>query len=135
MRPAVVIPDVERLIVDHLQAIRGTHLPANATIGVIVPAGWLPTSPVNFQVISDGTPEMRWPVVAFPTVRVVVRAATTTLAKANAALAQGLLCAGGEPAGISIVPLTGVLAAQDPDTGAQLASFTCRVAVRSQPIS
>lgn len=138
-KPAVKIPDVEHIVVDYLKAIRNRHLapnrlPANATIGVGVPAGWLPTSPMHFQIVSDGTPEMVWPIVAFPTVRVVVRAATTALAKANAALAQGLLSEGGWPAGISIQPRLGVLAAQDPASKAELASVTMRVAVRSQPI-
>lgn len=132
--PAVLIPDVERLVIDYLQAIRGTHFPAGATIGVGIPATWTPAAPAHIQIVSDGTPTMTWPIVASPTVRVVVRAASTTLAKSIAAMAMGLLCAGGWPPSFSILPLTGVLPASDPDTRAQLASFTLRVTVRSQPI-
>lgn len=133
-RPAVLIPDVERLIVDYLQTIRGLYLPTGATIGVGVPAGWTSARPPHIQIVNDGTPSMVWPIVASPTVRVVVRAATTTLAKSTAAMALGLLCADGWPPSFSIIPLTGVLPASDPDTRAELASFTVRVNVRSTPI-
>lgn len=143
MKPAVKIPDVERIVIDYLYALRDNprhpppdRLPANATIGIGVPAGWLPaTSPVHFQVRSEGTPEMAWPVVAFPTVSIIVRAATTSLAKDNASTAQSLLSESGWPPGTSGKPLQGVLAEQDPATKVELARVTMRVAVRSIPIA
>lgn len=132
---AVTYGDVERLIVDHLTAVLAGQLPAGATIGVDVPASWVPTSPMHVQVLWDGTPTMTHPIVANPTVRVVVRSGSTTLAKRYALLIEGLLCAGGWPDTFSVQPLTGVLPASDPATRAALASFTVRVNVRSTPIT
>lgn len=134
MMLAVTYGDVERLVVDHLATVLAGRLPAGATIGVGVPSGWVPASPLHVQVVWDGTPTRTHPIVINATVRVVVRAASTTLAKQYALLIEGLLLAGGWPDSFSVQPLTGVLPAGDPDTNAQLASFTVRVTVRSTPI-
>lgn len=130
-KPAVTFPDPERAVVDYLTTVAAGQFPAGTTIGVGVPAGWVPTSPTHIEVAWDGTPGLAWPVTADATIRVVVHAATTTLAKRDALLAQGLLCASGWPASLTIQPLTGVLPAQDPSTHAELASFTVRCRVRS----
>lgn len=131
---AVTYPDVERLVVTHLAAVLPAYLPAGATIGVGVPASWKPASPIHVEVAWDGTPTMTHPIVANATVRIVVRAASTSTAKTYAALTEGVLCAGDWPDTFSVQPLTGVLPARDPDTHAELASFTVRVNVRSTPI-
>lgn len=131
---AVTYPDVERLIVDHLVTVLAGRLPAGATIGVGVPANWVPLSPLRVEVSWDGTPEMTYPIVERATVRIVVHASSTTAAKQYASLVMGLLLAGGWPDSFSVNPLTGVLPARDPETHAELASFTVRVSVRSTPL-
>ena len=127
---AVTIPDVERLVVDWLNPL------LTEQVGVAVPSTWKPTSPPFLQVASDGHPTNSWPVTMTATVRLVARASTTTIAKALAAKAQGLLCShpgGGGIAGAS--PLTGPLPARDPETEAELAAVTCSVILRSTPIA
>lgn len=137
---AVRAPDVERAVVDHLTAERDSgrlagRLPAATTIGIGVPAGWVPASPLHLEVALDGTPEMHWPIVVWPTVRIVAHASTPTNAKQYAALVQGIILAGGWPQGWSAKPLTGILPARDPATSAELASFTVRIALRTTPIT
>jgi hypothetical protein len=128
-RLAVTYPDAERLVVDYLTPL------LDESVGVGVPAGWTATSPDHLQVVLDGTPRLEHPVIAHATIRLVARSASTTRAKALASKAMGLLCA--HPSDDSIAgtgPYTGVLPARDPETGAELASVTCRVTVRSTPI-
>lgn len=135
-KPAVTVPDPERLIVDHLVTIcAGGVLPTGATIGIGVPSGWTPTSPLHVQVAWDGTPQLTWPIVVRATIRIVVRAATTTTAKRYANLIMGLLCVDVWPPSFTVFPLTGVMPATDPATAAELASFTVRVSVRTTPIT
>lgn len=131
MSIAVEIPDVERLVVDYLDAV------LTEQIGVGIPSNWTATSQPFLQVSCDGHPFNSWPVTMTATVRLVGWAKTTTTAKALAARAQGLLCAHPGGDGIAVVqPLTGPLPARDPDNaGAQLAAVTCSVTLRAQPIA
>lgn len=139
-KPLVVFPDAERLVVELLEdegvgdeLVVVDDFEPGVTVGVGVPDGWTPEgSPPHLEVAWDGTPLEAHPVVAFATIRVVARAASTTVAKRLAALAQGLLLAHRGGSGIAgCSPLTGVLPSRDPDTRAELAAITVRVKVRA----
>ena len=128
-RLAVTYPDAERLVVDYLAGL------LTETVGVGVPSSWKKGSDDHLQVQLDGTPRLEHPAIAHATIRLVARSSSTTAAKALAAKAMGLLCAHpGDGEIASTGPYTGVLPARDPDTGAELASVTCRVSLRSTPI-
>lgn len=132
MTPPVTFPDPERAVVDLLQHLTDEDDPP-VTVSVGVPEGWTPEAPTHLEVAWDGTPETSHPVAEHPTIRIVVRAATTSVAKATAARARGLLLAhDGTPPVVSIRPLVGVMPARDPDTRDELAWFTVRVTVRNQ---
>jgi len=127
----VTFGDAERLIVDHLSPL----LPA-ATVGVGVPSARpVPAGEVlpsdHLQVVWDGTPIVEYPVLARATVRLVAWAQTTSDAKALADTAQALLLGTPAPVGVaSIRPITGIVPARDPDSRAELASFTVQVNLR-----
>lgn len=135
MKLAVTYPDVEALVQDYLAAEMATVEPA-VEVSVGVPAGWKKGSPTHVQVASDGIPRLEHPVLAHATVRLVARASSTGEAKRIAGIALGLLAAHPGGGGIaSTAPFTGPLPGRDPDTGAELASATARVTVRSVPIT
>lgn len=130
MRLAVTYPDMERVVRDYLDAL------LVETVGIGVPTTWGPGSPNHLQVALDGVPRLEHPALAHATIRLVARAHSTSQAKALAMKGQGLLAAHPGGDGIaSTAAQTGVLPARDPDTGAELASVTCRVSVRSVPIT
>lgn len=120
MKPAASFPDPEPLVRPILTAAFPT-----ATVGIGVPEGWSPASPTHIEVAWDGTPIVT-NTLALSTIRILVRAATTTEAKRVALLAQAHLLT--DP---SITPSVGVQPIRDPDTRAELAWFTVRVARRS----
>lgn len=129
MKVVVEWPDVERLVVD---LIEGFDLADS--VGVGVPTAWTPTDGPHAQVALDGTTEIVPAVMQRHTMRVTVWADTTTAAKALAARLQANLHAHGGGEGITAIkPLTGTLPTRDPDTGAELASFTVAAVVRSVP--
>lgn len=124
-------PDAEVLTKDLLKDLIEPH-ESEVTVGVGVPANWTKASPDHLQVSLDGTPIVVRSIVAHSTVRVTAWAKSTTRAKQLANLALGLLSAHGGGSGIAVVlPLTGCFPARDTDTGAELASVTVRVTVRS----
>ena len=127
MKPAVLYPDAESSTCDRLDVLLAGE---DCTIGIGKPTGWTTASDPHVQVNLDGTPRINHPVVAYSTIRVTVWAYGTDTAKTLAATAMGLLLA--EP---YVSPLTGLLPASDKASGADLASFTCRVATRSEPIT
>ena len=131
-----VLADVESAVVDIVTD--GLALIAEtATVGVAAaPHGWEPSSPPHVQVVCDGVQGFDWPVSGSATVRLVARASSTTEAKRLASTAMGVLCAhDGRPPVAQVRPLTGPLAASDPDTRAELAMTTCQVAVRTGLVS
>jgi hypothetical protein len=136
MRPTVAQPDAERAMVDVLTEALAAREPTT-TVGIGVPIGWTPTSsPTHAEVAWDGTPGGQWPITARPTIRIVVRAASTTTAKATAALCQALLLAYEGGHGITTIsPLVGITPARDPDTEAELAWFTVAVTTRLTPLA
>lgn len=128
MKIAATYPDVEHLVVDWLTA----ELDEDCTIGVGVPGDWTKESGNHLQVDLDGTPRLDHPVLAHATVRMVAHSASTTESKRLAMKAQGILLA--HPGGDGVAgtrALTGVFPAHDSTTGAELASVTTRVTVRS----
>lgn len=133
-RLTVTYPDPERAVVDLLAGL----LPAyetGVTVGLGVPTGWAPSSPTHVQVAWDGTPVAVEPVMQAATVRIVVRAATTTEAKRVAQAVRGMLLGwSGDAPVTAVAPLVGVQPARDPDTRHELAWFTVRVTVRSTPL-
>ena len=128
-RPKVKYPDPERLVIDYLTA-ELADLDEMVTVGVGVPPEWKPaTSPPHVSVAWDGTPWERPYVAMRASVRLTVRAATTTEAKRLALLCEGLLHARG-----GVRPQLGVMPARDEDTDAELAWFTVGVLARSTAI-
>ncbi len=128
-RPLVTYPDVERQAVDDLTDDLA-ELGESASVGVGVPPNWTADDGAHLQVDCDGTPVDRHPVAQFSTIRVTAWAASPTEAKRLANLAHGLLLAR-----LPYSPLTGLLPAHDPGHDAELASFTVRATVRSEPIT
>lgn len=128
---AVTFPDVERAAIDILDGNLG-----GATVGERLPQGWTTRSANHVTIRCDGTPTIRYPILARATIRATAWSRSATEAKALAMLAQGLLCAhpgSNDIAGIQA--LTGMLPAYDPDHEAELASVTCRAVLRSTPIT
>ena len=127
MKTLAIPPDAEHVVIDYLTtalAARGQDV----TCGVDVPTTWTTTTKSHVQVGLDGTPIVEYPILARASVRVTAWASSTTAAKALAALAHGLMLSHpGSPEVGSVRPLTGVLPARDPDTGAQLASVSVRL--------
>ena len=107
------------------------------TVATGVPRGWTRGAEDHLQVDLDGTPTVRYPIMWDATIRMTAWASSPTDAKALAGLAQGLLAEhGGGSDGIARTrPLTGVLLADDPDSGAFLASTTTRVTVRADDVA
>lgn len=134
MKVRATYPDVERAVVDLLTELVGTIEP-DVTVGVGVPADWNVEHDPHLQVSCDGTPTLDHPIAAHSTVRIVAWAETTSRAKELANLAHGLIVAhDGAPPIAGVRTLTGLFPARDPETRAELASFTVRVSVRSTPI-
>jgi hypothetical protein len=131
MRNPAAFPDPERAVVDLLTDLMDLH-DETVTVSVGVPSGWQPSSTPHLEVAWDGTPIIEQRIMAHATIRVVARAGSTTEAKRLALLAQGLLAAHDGTAPVSVIrPLTGPLPARDPDTRAELASFTVRASTRA----
>lgn len=127
MKPLAVPPDAERVAVDYLTSALLARA-QDVSVGVTIPATWTAGTKPHVQVALDGTPEVRYPILWRCTIRVTCWHASTTTAKALAALCQAILCA--HPGSVqvaSVQALTGVLPARDPDTGAQLASISIRL--------
>lgn len=130
MKPLATIPDAERVVIDYLTAALLAQ-GEDVTCGVNVPATWTTGTKSHVQVGLDGTPTTRYPFYASAAIRVTVWNASTTAAKALAALCEGLLLShpgGGSVAGIKSG--TGVLPTKDPDTTAQLATIGVSVRLR-----
>lgn len=129
-KPLAVTPDAERVVVDYLTAALAARA-QDVTVGVVVPAAWVAGTKAHVQVALDGTPSVQYPILWRASVRITAWHASTTTAKALAALCEALMCA--HPGSVSVASvksLTGVLPTRDPDSGAQLASVSVRVNLR-----
>jgi len=130
VKPLVVFPDAERVVVDYLTKALADRS-EDVTVGVGVPSSWTSSQKRHVQVAWDGTPSLTYPAAARATVRVTAWSSSTTASKDLAGLCQALLLTHPGGGGVGNVREgTGVLPAQDPDTKAQLASITVRVSLR-----
>lgn len=129
-----VAADEELLIRDLLRdKITATNTNAGCTLAV--PSDWTPGSKPHLTVASDGSPAGVWPIVAWPTVRVVARAADATASKALANIAMSWLLDHDGTDGVSqIRRLVGVMPAHDPETRHDLAWFTVRCGIRTTTV-
>lgn len=109
----------------------------DATVGLSLPDAWdRETSLPHLLVGQDGSIPTAARLVEFPLIRVTAFANTTSLAKRLAREAEARLCAHRGGSGISkIKPATGMFPSRDPNTAADLASFTVRLTVRSTPLT
>lgn len=134
-KPLAVFVDPEKALVDYLTdqlAGRTEECADGASVGVTLPAGWGVDSDPYVLVACDGVDSSDWPVVGRATVRVTVWHSTSSNAKALAGLTMALLLAHPGGDGVAGVrPGSGVYATADPDSQADLASFTVRALVRS----
>lgn len=124
-------PDPERVVRDYLDTV------LTETVGVGVPTNWVKgSSDPHVQTSLDGMFMASWPVAGEATIRLVAWATSPTAAKELAQRAQGYLLAHDGTGQIARTrPLTGLLPARDEQTGAEIASVTVRVTLRSIPIT
>lgn len=141
-KPLVRFPDVERLTVDLLDDLMSGE---TVTVGSIIPTDWGVGSDPHLLVVCDGAPRQSWPVVSYPTVRVVAYVApepgqqvgSPSKAKDLVLDAEGRLLAhvGTGPL-MSFTSLTGLLTASDTEhSQAALAMVSLRAHLRSIPIT
>lgn len=132
----VVLADPAPAVVDYLLtrfAGRDEPYLAGIDVGVWYPATSSPETPALpfVQVAADGTPVLEWPVTGRATVRVTVWHKNPGPAAQTAALVLGLLAEHpGDDRLWAVHPLTGPLAAVDPNGGAHLSSLTVRASVK-----
>lgn len=125
MRPRAEFPDIEVDVADVLDDLLADE---ECSTGVGLPDEWKPTDPPYVGCAWDST-EAIAQVLAFATVRITVWASSTGEAKRLARLTHGLLLERPEAR-----PLAGPFPARDPQTRAEIASFTIRWSARSVPI-
>lgn len=125
------VPDVEKAA----RALLASLTPGPTTVGIGVPDDWTATSPSHLQIGWDGTVVRAHRLTARALIRVTAWASSTSTAKALALDAEARLCAHDGAGVISMIrSATGVLPARDPDTGAELATFTVSMTVRLTPL-
>lgn len=129
MKVAVVQADVEQAVVSFLN----TYASALLSAGVVLPGEWTPADGPFAVVACDGVATEQWPVATRATVRVTVWAGQRSQALQAARYAAGMLLSGatGE---FRCRQASGVITAVDRDGQADLASFTVRVDVRTEPM-
>jgi hypothetical protein len=126
------VPDVEKAA----RALLSELTPSPTTVGIGVPSDWTKDSPDHLQVGWDGTRTPPHRLTSQALIRVTAWASSTSQAKDLALDAEARLCAHDGTGVISTIrPATGVLPARDPDTGAELATFTVSMTVRSTPLA
>jgi hypothetical protein len=125
MRARARFDDPEVELVDVLDVLL---VDVDCVVVVAMPDDWTPDESTLVQVAWDATQTIEQ-VVAFCTMRVSVWGATTSAVKDLALLVQGLLLE--QP---SARPLAGPFPARDPNTRAEVASFTVRWSTRSTTI-
>lgn len=129
----IVSTDPEPSLIAHLAA----ELPDPWGRAVLVrnnlPADYRRTDAPLLLVRLDGTPTATWPIETNPTFRLVAYANDEPTAKALCRLAQAVAIAhpGGDGVG-KVSYLIGPFPAEDPTTGAQIASATVRVKAANQ---
>lgn len=113
----------------------GDHFGAAATIADEVPDGWnVYTSPPAIVVDDDGGP-VTWPVFSEPTIRVSVFANGKQTARLLRRIALGALMKTPVPGMALLSQHIGYTEARDPDTGADVASFTVAATIHTEVIT
>lgn len=131
MKVPLVFPDVERAV----RALLAGLTPGPTTVGIGLPADWTMASPPHLQVAQDGTRVPSHRITAKVLVRITAWAGSTSEAKALALAAEARLTAHpGDGSLGTIHTAAGMFPARDEATGAELASFTVSVTVRSTPL-
>lgn len=134
MSDPVSYPDVEVLVKDYLAAALPDYV-GDVTVGVGVPSDWKKSSLPHVQVASDGFVRFDHRCVARAQIRLVAWSTSTSASKALAVAALAVLESHPGGGGVaSVQPFTGALPARDDATGAELASCSARVIVRSIPL-
>lgn len=133
MKPLLVPPDPERVVVDYLTAALRARGDSTA-VGTDLPGDWKPTSPMFVQVADDGGTVVQR-LLHRHTVRVTVWSGTKSAGKQMAGLCLGLmLCHPGDDQVAGVPEASGILPALDPATKGRLASFTATVNLLAQAI-
>ena len=133
MKPHRIPPDPAASIKAHLAAELPARVAAPApTVGLVLPSNWTTSSPSAVVVFDDSGPT-KWPIVVMPTIRITVWANGRTRARAIAGEALGLLLSQRVAGIATITTPSQLLDARDSNTGAILASFTCRAQSRTLP--
>jgi hypothetical protein len=131
VKAPLVFPDVERAV----RALLDELTPAPTTVGIGLPDDWTIGSPPHLQVAQDGTLVPAHRITAKVLVRITAWAESTSVAKALALAAEARLTAhAGDGSLGTIRTAAGMFPARDQDLGAELASFTVNVTVRSAPL-
>ena len=131
MNAPLAFPDPEKAV----RTLLSTLIAPPATVAIGVPTTWTADADPHLQVSWDGTRVPTHRLIAHALIRVTAWATSTSTAKALALDAEARLCAHDGTGAISTIrPATGVMPARDPDTRAELASFSVRVTFRSIPL-
>lgn len=128
-KPTVSYPDIERSLIDGViteMAEEGETV----TVGIPVPTAWVKGTTTHVQVAVDGIDMADHPIVARATARFTIWDDQTTEAKRVANALMAILLAN-RVGSVACRPLTGTVATQDPDTRAQLATFSVLAVMRS----
>lgn len=131
---AHVFPDTERLVRDLLDELLADE---TVTVGIGVPESYHSgEQPPHVQVSQDSAAVPRHRVIARPIVRLTVWSNSPSESKRLLQKADALLAAyEGDEEISTISTATGLFTARDRDNGAELASCTVRVTVRSSPLA
>lgn len=127
--PEVTYGDGDHAAVDYLESALETRWDGEVGVGVKLPGDWTPDGNPFLVVDLTATPGAVHPIEEYQTVRLIAYANTTRDAKRLAAVAQGALLA--HPT-IKTEYLTGRTTETDESTGAELASCSVRMSMRSQ---
>lgn len=125
----------ERLPGDPKPAVKdalATYFGADARVAMEVPADWLLLSGIPLVTVHDDGGPLNWPVLSRHIVRITVRGNGNPVVRLIARRAAGNLHAN-IPAGLEDIHRNGsaLIEARDPDSGADMASFTVTATVRT----
>lgn len=134
MKPVRRPADPAKAVKNHLAAALPALVGAPApTVGLVLPANWsLSSSPPAVVVFDDGGAPV-WPVATRPLLRITVWANGRDRARDIASAALSVLTSQQIPGVATLTQPSGLLEARDPNTTAQLVSFTLRAQSRTLP--
>lgn len=118
-----------------IKAVYETFFGPSAIVADEVPAGWDVAADPPLLIVSDDSGPTLWPVWTEPLIRTTVYADGLQSARILRRKATGVLMAN-VPSGMHIAKTgIGYTNGRDPDTGADLASFTVTATVRTEVIT